>query len=209
MSTHTIPAPTTGRYIEDGPASPGSILFSFHGYGQNAEENLTDIARIPGSSQRLSVAIQALHWFYRSRSDEVVASWMTRVERDNAIANNVAYVSSVVERVRGTRPGLPFFFAGFSQGAAMAWRAAASIPGSSGVIVLGGDLPPDVTDVSALPPILLGRGTRDEWYSEEKLRIDLERLRSTNVESCEFDGGHEWGEPFCQRAAVFLQRLSS
>lgn len=209
MALHVIPATTSGRYLEEGPESPRAVVFSFHGYGQNAEENLADIRRIRGSETLRFVAVQALHWFYRSRSDEVVASWMTRLDRDQAIGNNVAYVRNVVDRVRHGRPRVPFFFAGFSQGTAMAWRAAASIPGSAGVIILGGDLPPDVTDVALLPPILLGRGMRDDWYTEEKLQRDLGRLQAARVETCEFDGGHEWGEAFLERASRFLEQQSA
>lgn len=205
MIIETIPATTTGRYIVETPdATPRSILFGFHGYGQNAETNLEEISRIAGRETRILVSVQALHWFYRSRTDEIVASWMTRVERDEAIANNLAYVRNVVHRVRAGRGDVPFFFAGFSQGAAMAWRAAAAIAGAAGLIVLGGGVPHEITTPGELPPILLGRGHRDEWYPDEKMRRDLERLRGARVETCLFDGGHEWSAAFLERAAAFI-----
>lgn len=205
MQVQTISTPTTGRFLVEGPSAPRSILFSFHGYAENAEENLAQVRRIPRGDTRLVVAIQALHWFYRMRTQEVVASWMTPLERQQAIANNIAYVRSIVEQVRDAHAGVPFFFAGFSQGAAMAWRAAAAIPGSAGVIILGGDLPRGITEPATLPPILLGRGSADDWYTLEKYQNDLERLRDARVETCEFDGGHEWGEAFLERVARFLE----
>jgi Predicted esterase len=205
MTVHTVPATTTGRYlVAPTDAASKSILFGFHGYGQNAEENLEEISRIAGRETRILVAIQALHWFYRPRSEAVIASWMTRVGRDEAIANNLAYVRNVVDRVRAGRRDVPFFFAGFAQGAAMAWRAAAAIAGAAGLIILGGDFPPEITTTGALPSILLGRGNGDEWYTDDKMQRDLERLHGARVESCVFDGGHEWGAAFLERAAAFL-----
>ena len=72
-------------------------------------------------------------------------------------------------------------YAGFSQGVAMAYRAAARAghPGD-GVLAIGGDLPPDVADdpTAHLPPVLVARGLGDEWFTEAKLQRDLEALRA-------------------------------
>ena len=54
---------------------------------------------IPGSSAWTLVSIQALHRFYRGRTDDVVASWMTREDRDEAIADNLAYISAALDQV--------------------------------------------------------------------------------------------------------------
>ena len=37
-------------------------------------------------------SIQGLHRFYQRRTNEVIASWMTRQDRELAIADNLAYV---------------------------------------------------------------------------------------------------------------------
>jgi predicted esterase len=92
-------------------------------------------------------------------------------------------------------------FLGFSQGAPMAYRAAAAHPHAAGVISLGGDLPEDV-DPAALPPILIARGVRDEWYSAEKFKKDLRFLPAATV--VELDAGHEWTEEFSAAAGAFL-----
>jgi predicted esterase len=79
------------------------------------------------------------------------------------------------------------------------------------VIALGGDMPPDVADdaAAALPPALVARGLRDEWFTREKMEKDLQRVRARGgrVESLEFDGGHEWGPPFFDAAGAFLRGL--
>jgi predicted esterase len=215
-SVHILPAGTHGRYVvrdvaRGDPAA--GLLVGFHGYAQNAATMLADLETIPGVARWRIASVQALHRFYH-KSGDVVASWMTSEDRELAIADNIAYVGAVLDRVRppaegapvGRRP--PVVFAGFSQGVAMAYRAAARLPGCDGVIVLAGDLPPDVRDAAtALPPVLLGRGGGEQWYTREKLRADLDCLRAAAVDVtlCEFDGGHEWTDPFRRAAATFLE----
>jgi hypothetical protein len=60
---------------------------------------MTALHRIPDVSHWLLVAVQALHPFY-TKSERVVASWMTREDRELAIADNLAYVAAVVETVQ-------------------------------------------------------------------------------------------------------------
>src|SRR6185369_9271784 len=103
-------------------------------------------------------------------------------------------------------------FTGFSQGAAMTFRAAAAIGGSvAGVIASGGDVPPelDAAALARIPRALLGRGTRDEWYTAEKQASDEQRLRAAGaaVQSVALDAGHEWTAEFSELCARFLQSL--
>src|SRR5437867_6992748 len=122
----TIPARTHGRYLVVPPAVSQSapVLVGFHGYAETAETHLARLRAIPGAERWLVVAIQGLHRFYQRRTNEVVASWMTRQDRELAIADNLAYVASVVDEVGCTWPVRPrIVLAGFSQGVAMAFRA--------------------------------------------------------------------------------------
>ena len=99
-------------------------------------------------------------------------------------------------------------FLGFSQGVAMAYRAASTHPNATAVIALAGEMTPDVH--GPLPPILIGRGTGEEWYTDEKLKKDLSFLQSlTKVEACIYDGGHEWTDQFRAAAGEFLARLGA
>ena len=215
IERRTIPATTIGAYLISAPKDlrRAPLLVGFHGYGQNAEACLNELLQIPGSSGFCVVAIEALHRFYDLRHRDVIGSWMTKIDREQAIADNVEYVASVMTAVEGELgrdSGL--VYAGFSQGASMAYRAAARGPRPAhGIIALGGDLPPDGGDDAsvALPSVLIGRGHRDTWLTEEKLAADLDRLkaRGTEVEVVRFDGGHEWTESFRQSAAAFLRRV--
>ena len=199
----TVATTIHGRYlVRDGP--PERLLVGFHGYGETADAHIAELRQIPGIERWTAVAVQALHPFYVSRTGMIVASWMTGLDRELAIEDNRAYVRSVVAQFP---PPRQLVFLGFSQGAAMAYRAAAG-SNATGVIALGGDVPPEVIEARPkLPPVLIGRGIREEWYTDEKLQKDLRFLREvTSVSTCVFDGGHEWTGEFRDAAGEFLTR---
>jgi predicted esterase len=213
--TRTIETGVHGRYLVRVPRAPGPspALFSFHGYGEDAATNLNAVERIPGVEDWLVVAVQALHPFY-TKNERVVASWMTRQDRELAIADNVRYVRAVVGVVEREHHVTAMVLVGFSQGVAMAYRAAAHMRAAA-VIALAGDVPPDVTsapdspDRPVLPRVLIGRGTSDAWYTEEKMAADAVRLKTLagDVETCVFAGGHEWTDAFAETAGAFLTRV--
>lgn len=209
-TTHTIPTGTHGRFLVDAPSGDGPwpVLMGFHGYGETAAVQLQALARLDPQHEWLRVSVQGLHRFY-NRTQDVVASWMTREDRDFAIADNLAYADAVRAAVtRDHATQAPLVVAGFSQGAAQAYRAGlAAGAACRGIIALGGDLPPDVAaDRAGLPPVLIGRGRADTWYSAAKLAADEARLAAAGVAYavCEFDGGHEWGEVFVEAARSWL-----
>ncbi len=212
--TRVLPTRTLGRYLIEDRAGSLPLLVGFHGYGENAEVHLDQLRRLPGAERFRVAAVQALHRFYNTKTGEVVGSWMTKLDREQAIADNLAYVARVVEEIeREHGPASHLVYAGFSQGVAMAYRAAAwGVRPCHGLVALGGDMPPDVAaDPSvALPPALIGRGTEDTWYTEEKMARDLEvlRARGVAVETLVFPGGHEWAPPFLEAAGRFLERVA-
>ena len=169
MDTRTIATGTHGRYLVDIPEPSRGTLVGFHGYQENAAITFDVLRQIAAGRSIGVVSIQGLHRFY-SRANDVIASWMTKEDRELAIADNVAYVAKVLAAVADeygiTRP---LIYAGFSQGVAMAYRAAALAQRPcDGVIALAGDVPPDVAPLaSSLPKVLLGRGSEDKWYTGE------------------------------------------
>jgi predicted esterase len=211
-AARTIATPTHGRFLVLAPAAAAAgVIVGFHGYAENAEVHLDALRAIPGADRWLLVAVQALHPFY-TRDERVVASWMTRQDRELAIADNLAYVTSVLHAV-SSESGItrPLVFVGFSQGGAMAYRAAAELV-ADGLIILAADVPPDVAERPGLrlPPVLIGRGASDRWYSTGKQDADCAVLQRAGVavDTCVFEGGHEWGDEFRLAAARHLQRFA-
>src|SRR5262245_57374398 len=204
---------THGRYLVATPAggAPAPLLVGFHGYAEGAEAQLERMQKAPAAARWLVVAIQGLHRFYQRRANDVVASWMTRQDRELAIADNIAYVNAVVDAVVAEWPNPPrIVYAGFSQGVAMTFRAAArSRRPLAGVIAAGGDVPPelDAAALSGIPAVLVCRGSTDEWYTTEKFDGDIGRLRAAGsaVTPLSFDGGHEWSDAVVKAASVFLE----
>jgi predicted esterase len=205
---------THGRFLMARPSASDAapLLVGFHGYAEAAETQLARLRAIPSADDWVVVSIQGLHRFYQRRADEVIASWMTRQDRELAIADNLAYVSAVIEDVMRERPAPYVVFAGFSQGVAMAFRAAAACTRPvAGAIAAGGDVPPEI-DAASLARVgsaLVCRGVRDEWYSTAKFDADLRRLREADVrvQQLEFEGGHEWSDEVVGAAGAFLRDL--
>ena len=211
MQTRTISAQTHGRYLVDIPGNSRGTLVGFHGYKENAALTMEVLRQLAADRPVGRVSIQGLHRFY-GRGGDVIASWMTKEDRELAIADNVAYVAKVLNAV-SVDPGLtrPLVYVGFSQGVAMAYRAAAQAQRvADGLIALAGDVPPDVVPLaSTLPRTLIGRGTGEEWYTAEKCAADLQALGAAGVEVTEyvFEGGHEWTPAFLERSRQFLDEL--
>lgn len=212
METRTVATQTHGRYLVDIPGHSRATLVGFHGYQENAAIHLEALRKIANGREIGLVSVQGLHRFY-TRANDVVAGWMTKEDRELAIADNTAYVANVLSAVAEefgiTRP---LIYAGFSQGVAMAYRAAALVQWPcDGIIALAGDVPPDVAPLAAsLPKVLLGRGTDDKWYDAGKAAADLAILKpSTKVVEHVFNAGHVWDPSFIARAGQFVDELLS
>ena len=211
MDTRTIATGTHGRYLVEIPEHSRATLIGFHGYQENAAITLDVLKQIAADRPIGLVSIQGLHRFY-TRANDVIASWMTKEDRDLAIADNIAYVSKVLAAITDeygiTRP---LIYAGFSQGVAMAYRAAAFAQRPcDGVIALAGDVPPDVVPLaSSMQRVLLGRGTEDQWYTAEKAAKDRGVLEQAGVNVIEhvFDGGHVFAPPFIAKCSAFIDEL--
>jgi len=208
----TLHPPTTvhGRVLVDRTADPAGALIGFHGYAESAEDMLDQLRLIPGADRWTRVSIQALHRFYLRGDSKVVANWMTRQDRELAIADNIAYVHAATAAALGTEhPAL--IYVGFSQGVAMAYRAAlhSSTP-VAGIVALAGDIPPELKRDESLvwPRVLIGVGDTEQWYTPDKLAQDEAFLRQRGVqhEIVRFTGGHEWVDEFRASVAAFIAR---
>lgn len=208
MIEYAMQTSVSGRYLLRVPPlpEPAPLLVGFHGYGQRAEEEFDLLCAIPGSGRWLCCSIEALHPFY-TPSGNSGASWMTSRDREQRIEENVRYVDGVIDRIRALHPVTDLLcFHGFSQGTGMACRAALlGIHPPSGLMLLGGDIPPEL-ELSGMPPVHLARGHRDRIYTEERYQRDAAMLQAASVPflACTFTGGHASNDDYLQSAGEFL-----
>jgi predicted esterase len=139
---------------------------------------------------------------------------MTRQDRELLIADNVAYLNAGIAHAAAGRTLGRLAFCGFSQGVAMAFRAGLlGARPADAVLAIGGDVPSELLAGAAIPVsrVLLARGTRDQWYTDEKLKADEAALtaRGVHVDTLTFEGAHEWHVDFAARAAGLLQAFEA
>ena len=215
MNVIYVPARTHGRVVVRDAAFDGKrsrLLLAFHGYRQRAETMIDMLETVPGIEQWTIASIQALHPFY-DRGGGVVASWMTKEDREAAIAENVEYVDDATVALQRDRRADVIVSVGFSQGAAMAWRAAVlGRRRADGVVSIGADIPPELAGAPAenFPIALVAGGTRDEFYTAAKMDLDLQLLESKGAPygTLRYDGGHEWTDEVRRELGKFLAALS-
>jgi predicted esterase len=206
-----VAATIRGRVLVREAAASRGIFVGFHGYMENASIQMERLAAVPGAEAWTLVSIQGLSRFYKGRSEEVVASWMTRQDREAMIEDNISYVDAALDTL-ATSSAVPVVMAGFSQGVAMAFRAAVRGRfGAAGVVAVGGDVPPELTaDPGArFPAVVMVRGERDEWFTQSKLDADVAALtaRGVQVRPVVVEGGHEWTPAVTAAAGSFLRSI--
>jgi predicted esterase len=186
----------------------------FHGQAQTAAAFLEPLARVPRGDRWLVASVQGLNRWYTGRTQQVVAGWMTREDREHAIGDNITWVNNVCDGLAGEF-GEPraIVFAGFSQGVAMAYRAGLLGRRECAAIVAGcGDVPPELKTVSPQRPwprVLMATGSADEWYTPERLEADAAFLITVcpKMVGLVFEGGHEWGDSLVRLAGDLLAEI--
>ncbi len=208
---HHLQTLISGRYIIQTPSEdePSPLLIGFHGYGEAAETHLMMMQQIPGIHRWLCCAIQALHPFY-PRLGTIGANWMTSQDRELRIQENIRYVDAVIAQLKQVFPvNDVLVYHGFSQGTAMACRAAVlgKYP-PCGALLLGGDIPPEMGDLSRMRKVLIARGRQDRIYSLEQWHQDVSRLKQSQLHPvlCQFHGGHGGSLEYFHAAGEFLTR---
>jgi predicted esterase len=100
---------------------------------------------------------------------------------------------------------------GFSQGAALAFVAAADPSITTKAVVAAAAFLPE-GDLSELKdiPIFWGHGSKDEWISIERARQDSLKLQEigAKIDFCETEVGHKMGVECLNGLKGWLQRLT-
>ena len=174
-----------------------------HGYGQLAGAFLESFAGVATTSRRI-VAPEGLSRFYLDRVSapdrRVGATWMTREDREHEIADQVAYLDALHERLRpaATASRVRLSVLGFSQGVATVtrWLSFGRVRADE-VILWAGAFPPDL-DVASFAerlhgaPVVLVVGVHDALASWAGADALLQRFGEAGIAArlVSFDGGH-------------------
>ncbi len=216
MREHHLQVPRSARYFTLGDAGPATreVWFVCHGYGQLAGRFLRHFDPLADGS-RLVVAPEGLSRFYlgsgAGRNDKIGASWMTREDRLNEIADYIRYLDALhAEILRDLgRNAVRVRLLGFSQGTATVSRwATLGAVRPDRMILWGGEVPPDLDLVAAADALrrvrlILVAGDQDEYITGKVLARDEGRLREQGIpfETRRFSGGHELDAGLLQELA--------
>ncbi|MFI5312300.1 MAG: alpha/beta hydrolase [Gemmatimonadales bacterium] len=192
----------------EGPALAGvrELWYVLHGYSMRAAPFLEAFRKIAGDT-RLLVAPEALSRFYHGtlspgahKAAPVVASWMTRDERDAEIADYLFYLDTlhakVMSRFAGVTPRVTVL--GFSQGGATAarWIAAGRVKAAR-LVVWGSALAPDLDLATPGSPLrsvetVFVVGSRDAYITPKIVAAELARMRAAQFpfRQVSYDGEH-------------------
>ncbi len=150
MEEHHLSVPRTARYHTLGDARKAKALWIvLHGYGHLARYFLRKFE--PLANGLFIVAPEGLSRFYLDEAlNRVGATWMTREDRENEIADQITYLDQLIAHCSPMLPeASPVVVLGFSQGVATASRwAVAGTTRPERLILWGGTLPPEIEAAS-------------------------------------------------------------
>ena len=183
----------TQRYFTHGDLKKATkLLIVLHGYGQLAEHFIRKFHQLP--ENYYIVAPEAMHHFYlNGSSGRVGASWMTKEDRINNIADNNDYLNNLVDFLHTENEFSELLVLGFSQGGATAARWNAQRKDIDQLILWASVFPPDLEE-SSFSNSKNGTfviGKHDEFYDAAAQDKEIKKYRSLSFEIVEYDGKHD------------------
>ncbi len=175
------------------------LLYVLHGYGQLAKFFIRKFAAISDLNYTV-IAPEGQHYFYLDgTSGRVGASWMTKENREQDIANYISYLDAIHTELTTERKWEEIVVLGFSQGVATAfrWLAHSDIEPSK-FLICSGLVPPDVNlkiKKEIFDPIKMTyfSGINDPYRTEASVKEFYNALETSklDMELINFDGVHE------------------
>ena len=183
----------TQRYFTHGDLKKATkLLIVLHGYGQLAEHFIRKFHQLP--ENYYIVAPEAMHHFYlNGSSGRVGASWMTKEDRINNIADNNEYLNNLVDFLQKEKQFSELLVLGFSQGGATAARWNAQRKDIDQLILWASVFPPDLEE-SSFSNSKNGTfviGKHDEFYDAAAQDKEINKYRSLSFKIVEYDGKHD------------------
>jgi predicted esterase len=181
------------RYYQNDLEGKAHILIALHGYGQLAQYFYRKFSFL---SDNWGVIIpEGPHRFYLEGSaGRVGASWMTKEWRIQDIADNIAYLQQLIEKIRAAYPKAKLHLLGFSQGGATAARFYQQYPELFSQLILWASVfPPDIEKQSfpkgkKLDFVL---GKQDPYFKLDSQTKVAQEYTELGFESHSFEGPHD------------------
>jgi predicted esterase len=202
MKQRNIVIPKTARYFLEGELNKEveQVWIVCHGYAQLANYFIRNFEGL-NNGKTLIVAPEGLHRFYwQGFSGRVVASWMTREDRLDDIADYCNFLSAVYDEcIPLLNKSVQINIFGFSQGTATVLRwLSIKKPNIDNLILWGGTFPSDINfemDKQYFDTFktYFVMGTKDEYISNEEVEEQEAILKNNaiNYSSIRFEGKHE------------------
>ncbi len=201
VQAHSISVRKTAHYYTLGQPGPQVqyCWIACHGYGQLAKSfvhKFTEVSR----EDTLVLAPEGFSRFYwKGFSGDVGASWMTREDRLDEIADYVRYLQTLYDHfIPQLAPDVRIILFGFSQGCATHCRwIMQQFPRFDHLVLWAGLLPEDLnyqphTDYFASKKLHFVYGTKDPFLTEERLQAHRQLIeeQQLNFRVDIFEGKH-------------------
>lgn len=203
MQQKNIIIPKTARYfiLNEPSEQIEQVWFVCHGYAQLANYFINNFDELD-KNKNLIIAPEGLHRFYwKGFSERVVASWMTKEDRESDILDYVNYLNVVYDEVIGSLKNkkVKINVLGFSQGTATVCRWLVNDKVKVHNLILWAGTFPNDMDFSKNKAVFdkmktfVVVGDADEFINEEEVlkHSDLLKKREIAFELIRFVGKHE------------------
>lgn len=207
MKSHTILFEKTARYFTLGEPNKQVKYFWMvcHGYGQLASKIIYKFDDLD-FSENFILAPEALSRFYWNRSapEPVGASWMTKKDRLEEIADYTRFIKKLYdEYVTQMSEDVKIILFGFSQGCATQIRwLMREFPNFDYLVLWAGLLPEDLdyiphTDYFSNKKLHWICGTEDQFLNEERINWHHQFMeeQKLNFTTTMFEGKHKIERP--------------
>ncbi len=206
VNAHALEVPRTAHYYTIGTASKQTRYFvlACHGYGQAAARFIHKFEAI-AREDVFVVAPEGLSRFYWGGfTGDVVASWMTRGNRLDEIADYCNYLQTIYDQYTTKMPAdVKIILFGFSQGCAtqMRWMLQ-NQPRFDTLVLWAGSLPDDLDfseqrDYFNAQQLFWLYGTEDQFIKDQVLEKQYAIMQQfeLNFKTSTFEGKHQIYKP--------------
>lgn len=206
ISESHISYPSSGRYFILGDLSPDKhLIIALHGHGHLAAYFIQKFKNLD-LDKYVIVCPEAPNRYYKNGTEgRVGATWMTKEDRLTDIQNYISLLDNTLDELKSNQNFNSISLLGFSQGGATAsrWLAYGKHQFDKFLLwatVFPPDMDPEYCEKFNHSANYFVFGTKDDYYSENKVKKHFEELNKLNLrfELIIFDGTHDINEETLQ-----------